>query len=76
MEYTGLYDSNGNKLSKNQVLLELLYLDMVTRIEVIDENGRSYVNKHSSNKVELSLQDNDRTLKVFISKPTQNVNVQ
>lgn len=43
-------------------------LSKVTRIEVIDENGRSYVNKSPYNKVELSYQDDSRTLKVFISK--------
>jgi hypothetical protein len=36
----------------------------VTRFEVIDENGRAYT-KHNC-KVELSYQDDGRTLKVFI----------
>jgi hypothetical protein len=36
----------------------------VTRFEVIDENGRAYVRYGVS--VELSLQDNDRTLKIFV----------
>lgn len=40
----------------------------VTRVEVIDENGRSYVNWNEKNHVEISLQDDDRTLKVFITK--------
>lgn len=39
----------------------------VTRLEVIDENGRSYVNWKKENRVELSLQDEGRTLKVFIT---------
>lgn len=43
----------------------------VNRIEVIDENGRSYVNHQFDNKVELSLQDNGKTLKVFITKRTK-----
>lgn len=43
--------------------------EKITRVEVIDENGRSYVNQEPNNKVELSFQDNDRTLKVFIDKP-------
>ena len=42
--------------------------DKVTRVEVIDEDGRSYVNWNDNNKVELSFQDNERTLKVFISR--------
>jgi hypothetical protein len=38
----------------------------ITRVEVIDENGRSYVNWKPNNKVKLSIQDNDKTLKIFI----------
>jgi hypothetical protein len=41
--------------------------DKVTRVEVIDQDGRSYVNWNDNNKVELSFQDDGRTLKVFIS---------
>ena len=41
--------------------------DKVTRVEVIDQYGRSYVAWDDNNKVELSLQDDGQTLKVFIS---------
>ena len=41
--------------------------DKLTRVEVIDQDGRSYVNWDENNKVELSFQDDGRTLKVFIS---------
>jgi hypothetical protein len=41
--------------------------DNVTRVEVIDQDGRSYVNWDDNNKVKLSFQDDGRTLKVFIS---------
>jgi len=41
-------------------------LEHVTRVEVIDEHGRSYVH-YNSGTVEYSLQDNGRTLKIFIS---------
>lgn len=37
----------------------------VTRVEVIDNNGRAY-GKHNVNNVSLSLQDDDRTLKIFV----------
>jgi hypothetical protein len=37
----------------------------VTRVEVIDENGRVYTKWNCS--VELSYQDNGRTLKLFIN---------
>ena len=40
----------------------------VTRVEVIDENGRAYVRGPEDIKVELSFQDEDRTLKIFIKK--------
>ena len=37
----------------------------VTRLEVIDENGRSYTKHHISN-VKFSLQDDGKTLKIFL----------
>ena len=45
----------------------------VTRFEVIDESGRAYVRSNvllgsPGIKVELSYQDNGRTLKVFVSR--------
>jgi len=48
--------------------------DKVTRVEVIDQRGRSYVHWDDTNtKVELSFQDDGRTLKVFISNPEDNL---
>lgn len=51
-------------------------LEKVNRVEVIDHTrpyteggGRAYVFKQNGVKVELSLQDEGRTLKVFISQP-------
>jgi hypothetical protein len=41
-----------------------LNLKKVTRVELIDESGRCYVKNPAS--VELSLQDDGRTLKVFV----------
>lgn len=43
-------------------------LQSVTRVEVIDQNGRSYINWNSKNKVELRIQDSGLTLKIFISQ--------
>ena len=43
----------------------------VTRIEVIDDTGRAYVNRNQDNAVEVQLQDKGRTLKVFICKKNQ-----
>lgn len=39
----------------------------VTRVEVIDQKGRNYVNWKVDNNVDISLQDNGRTLKIFIN---------
>ena len=49
-----------NKIEINDMLSKC------TRVEIIDQNGRAYVNWHESNNVELSLQDDNRTLKIFI----------
>lgn len=38
----------------------------ISRVEVIDENGRSYV-KYFDGDCELSYQDDGRTLKIFIT---------
>ena len=40
----------------------------ITRVEVIDENGRSYVNWKDDNDITASHQDGGRTLKVFVNK--------
>ena len=37
-----------------------------TRVEVIDQKGRSYVNWKPTNKVRFSMQDDGRTAKIFI----------
>jgi len=49
---------------KNRDTLELL--ETVTRVEVIDGHGRSYVH-YNADTVQYSLQDDARTLKIFIS---------
>lgn len=43
-------------------------LPRCTRVEVIDDKGRSYVNWEEGNVVKFNLQDDGKTLKVFISK--------
>ena len=39
--------------------------DLVTRVEVISENGRDYVNAQCSN-VRIATQDDGRTIKIFL----------
>lgn len=60
-----------NSVSVQQALLQVWNecqennnISKITRFEVIDENGRAYT-KHNC-KIELSYQDDGRTLKVFI----------
>lgn len=64
---TRLFNSEGKELSVEEVI-SMLPITMVNRVEVIDGNGRAYVNTEQKNKVGLSIQDSGRTLKVFISK--------
>jgi hypothetical protein len=40
-------------------------LDNVTRVEVIDNHGRSYTH-YNAESVQYSLQDDGKTLKIFI----------
>ncbi len=42
----------------------------VTRVEVIDSNGRAYV-KYKVSNVSISVQDNERTLKVFLKNENE-----
>lgn len=39
----------------------------ISRVEVIDENGRSYVKYFDVGKLDFSIQDEGRTLKLFIN---------
>ena len=54
---------------KNLQLITQEQLDLISRFEVIDENGRSYV-KYLNNSEELypELQDDGRTLKILLRK--------
>lgn len=46
--------------------LSQLQSNQLTRVEIIDKKGRSYVNWNKNNRIELSYQDSGRTLKIFI----------
>ena len=43
-------------------------LSTVTRVEVIDEKGRTYVNWNPKNIVQISMQDDNKTMKIFIKQ--------
>lgn len=53
---------------------ELYSTKEVTRVEVIDKQGRSYVNWNKENEVTIDFQDDGKTLKVFITKKAKNMN--
>lgn len=57
-----IFDKNGKQLQFKDILAAC------TRVEVIDENGRVYVNWKPTNIVDISIQDNNKTLKIFICK--------
>jgi hypothetical protein len=60
--------------SRDDSLKQSLVAEMpkkVTRFEVIDHTGEGRVLVKNGVKVELSLQDDDRTLKVFITEPNK-----
>lgn len=42
----------------------------VTRVEVIDSSGRAYV-AHGLENVRMDLQDEGRTMKIFVETPSQ-----
>jgi len=44
----------------------------VTRVEVIDNNGRSYINNFV-NSVETHLQDDGKTLKLFVRNADEDI---
>ena len=46
---------------------DTLDTEKITRVEIIDENGRSYV-KRDITGLEVHLQDDGSTLKIFIGK--------
>ena len=39
----------------------------ITRVEIIDQKGRSYVNWNKNNSVKILIQDNGKTMKIVIS---------
>ena len=56
-----------DKIEFNKTSYDTIHLAYpITRVEVIDNNGRSYV-KHNVERVWLSLQDDMKTLKVMVT---------
>ena len=65
-----IFDKNGKALN----IIDLLSSEAMTllsganRVEIIDEHGRSYINWKPANQTFLILQDEGRTLKIFIKQ--------
>jgi hypothetical protein len=71
-----IFDENGVELNYKKIV-EHYFADNsihINRVEVIDENGRSYVNWREENNTTISIQDEGRTLKVFIKNSLPNKN--
>lgn len=72
LKYVDELETYVNKLEEQLRLygvvksLPIQDLPNCTRVEVIDQKGRSYVNWKPTNKVRLSMQDDGRTAKIFI----------
>jgi hypothetical protein len=65
-KYKLIYDTKRKRIMKNgEVIVDGIFkLPKVTRLEVIDHTGRAYVIYNAD--VELSYQDDGRTLKIFV----------
>ena len=46
---------------------DLIYDTAYNRVEIIDENGRAYVNQNQDISLQLTQQDEGKTLKIFIN---------
>lgn len=65
----GFYIFFKNKNNKSNGIIDLY---KVSRVEVIDDKGRSYVKYCNENEVQASMQDKGMTLKIFINKKHEN----
>jgi hypothetical protein len=59
---------NAHAYEQEEIVDGIIDLPKVTRLEVIDQTGRAYVIHNAD--VQLSYQDNARTLKIFV-KPKE-----
>lgn len=69
---TGLYDKEGNELNLEQVMARLPLggfnrFELINHLDPEDGHARAFI-RYGKMDVSLSPQDNNRTLKVFISK--------
>lgn len=63
--YWGLKRNAEQKIKELEEEVKKYHCDKVTRLEVIDNSGRSYSNRNVTG-INFHLQDDDRTLKLFV----------
>jgi hypothetical protein len=54
------------KLENNQIIETIL-----TRVEIIDNRGRRFISWEENNQIDISLQDDGRTLKIFVNSKSE-----
>lgn len=68
MYRSGLYTKEGEELTVQDAGDLLSGMISINRIEVIDSDGRSYVNWQPRNKMSISIQDYGKTIKIFTNE--------
>jgi len=63
--YWGMKRNKEQKIKKLEEEIKKYNCDKVTRLEIIDNSGRSYSNRNVTG-IRFSFQDDDRTLKLFV----------
>ena len=77
------YSNDGRILSNTESLYDIVDIKLVdedpepviTRVEVITDQGRDYVNWNKDNKIITSLQDDGKTLKIFVNKVKEDIDI-
>jgi len=67
VDYERRNDVSTSENSLHKHFVNASFLPKCTRVEVIDQSGRVYVNWKPTNKVQIQMQDDNKTLKVFIT---------
>ena len=77
------YSNDGRILSNTESLYDIVDIKLVdedpepviTRVEVITDQGRDYVNWNKDTKIITSLQDAGKTLKIFVNKVKEDIDI-
>ena len=64
-EYVKWLESEVKKLHSQNVSDSVL--SKCTRVEVIEDSDRAYINWKDTNRVQIQMQDDNKTLKIFIT---------